>query len=169
MNNGLCGDPKALPAGDVGHSAHPDAVWALRLTVRPTPDAYVQSGVYEVNQGLYSDANFRSGWKFDSSRYSGVDIPAEAPGSLNLAPTHCPVNTSSVLGTTAPRHSRTSPTRSRPRAVPSYRSQTHTGNFQGWALGDQMLVRNRPGNDNRRRHRKITRTTLPTRISTSRR
>ena len=29
MNNGLCGDPKALPGGDIGHSAYPDAVWAL--------------------------------------------------------------------------------------------------------------------------------------------
>ena len=26
MNNGLCGDPKALPGGDIGHSAFPDAV-----------------------------------------------------------------------------------------------------------------------------------------------
>lgn len=27
MNNALCSDPKALPAGDIGHSAYPDAVW----------------------------------------------------------------------------------------------------------------------------------------------
>jgi len=31
---------------------HPDAVWALRIRVHPTPDTYVESGVYEVNQGL---------------------------------------------------------------------------------------------------------------------
>ena len=30
MNNALCGDPKALPGGDIGHSAYPDAVWAAR-------------------------------------------------------------------------------------------------------------------------------------------
>ena len=31
MNNALCGDPKALPAGDFGHSAFPDGVWAGRI------------------------------------------------------------------------------------------------------------------------------------------
>ncbi len=41
MNNGLCGDPKALPGGDIGHSAFPDAAWAARVRVRPTPDTYV--------------------------------------------------------------------------------------------------------------------------------
>src|SRR5271154_6018265 len=61
MNNALCGDPKALPGGDIGHSAFPDAVWAARVRVRPTPEIYVETGVYEVNQGLYSDAYYRSG------------------------------------------------------------------------------------------------------------
>ena len=41
MNNALCGDPKALPGGDIGHSAYPDAVWGGRIRVRPTPDTYV--------------------------------------------------------------------------------------------------------------------------------
>ncbi len=41
MNNGLCGDPKALPGGDIGHSAYPDAVWAARVRVRPTPQTYI--------------------------------------------------------------------------------------------------------------------------------
>ena len=35
MNNGLCGDPKALPGGDIGHSAYPDAVWAARMKASP--------------------------------------------------------------------------------------------------------------------------------------
>jgi carbohydrate-selective porin OprB len=38
MNNALCGDPKALPGGDIGHSAFRDAVWAGRVRVRPTSD-----------------------------------------------------------------------------------------------------------------------------------
>src|SRR5215469_16371044 len=79
MNNGLCGDPKALPGGDIGHSAYPEGVWALRVRVKPTSDTYVASGVYEVNQGLYTDKYFRSGWKwFDTSQDSGVYIPVEA-------------------------------------------------------------------------------------------
>ena len=77
MNNALCGDPKALPGGDIGHSAFPDAVWSARVRVRPIEEIYVETGIYEVNQGLYSDANFRSGFKFDSSRDSGVYVPVE--------------------------------------------------------------------------------------------
>ena len=41
MNNALCGDPKALPGGDIGHSAFPDAVWAGRVRVRPTATTYI--------------------------------------------------------------------------------------------------------------------------------
>jgi MFS family permease len=44
-NTALCGDPKALPGGDIGHSAFPDAVWGGRLRVRPTPDSYIEAGV----------------------------------------------------------------------------------------------------------------------------
>ena len=38
---------------------------------------YVTTGVYEVNQGLYSYANFRTGFKFDTSQDSGVYLPVE--------------------------------------------------------------------------------------------
>ena len=72
MNNALCGDPKALPGGDIGHSAFPDAVWAAHIRARPIKEFFVETGVYEVNQGLYSNANFRSGFKFDGSQDSGV-------------------------------------------------------------------------------------------------
>ena len=76
MNNVLCGDPKALPGGDIGHSAYPDGVWAGRVRVRPVADTFVVAGVYEVSQGLYGDI-FRSGWEFDSARDSGVYLPVE--------------------------------------------------------------------------------------------
>ncbi len=46
MNNVLCGDPKALPGGDIGHSAYPDGVWAGRVRVRPVADTFVVAGVY---------------------------------------------------------------------------------------------------------------------------
>ena len=51
LNNGLCGDPKALPGGDIGHSAYPDAAWAARVRVVPIPETYAKIGVYEVNTG----------------------------------------------------------------------------------------------------------------------
>jgi porin len=145
LNNGLCGDPKALPGGDIGHSAYPDAVWAARLKVRPTASTYVTAGVYEVNQGLYNYENFRSGFKFDTSQDSGVYLPVQLGwepvfGAAKL-PGHYAVgfgyDTSSgykdfgnVLATDG---------------VPGFSARTRTGNTQFWALADQMLLRQGDG------------------------
>ncbi len=147
MNNALCGDPKALPGGDIGHSAYPDAVWAARVRVRPTPTTYVQTGVYEVNQGLYSDANFRSGFKFDTSQDSGVYVPVEVAyepllGSAKL-PGHYKIgfgyDSSSTYKDFASALNATSNTNS---GAPVSR---RTGNTQTWVLVDQMLLRQGPG------------------------
>ena len=145
MNNALCGDPKALPAGDIGHSAYPDAVWAGRVRLRPTPDTSIATGIYEVNQGLYSDANFRTGFKFDTSQDSGVYLPVEIAWAPKLGPDGLPGhyklgfgydNSSTYKGFANPLAAA---------GVPGFTSQTRTGNVQGWALVDQMLARNAPG------------------------
>ncbi len=145
MNNGLCGDPKALPAGDIGHSAYPDAAWAARVRVRPTPDTYLETGVYEVNQGLYSDANFRTGFKFDSSQDSGVYIPVEAAWEPTLGSDKLPGHYKLGFGYDSSSTFKDFTNALAAAGVPGYTSQFHTGNFQGWALADQMLVRNGPG------------------------
>ena len=147
LNNALCGDPKSLPAGDIGHSAYPDAAWAMRIKVRPTPDTYVQSGVYEVNQGLYSNVNFRTGWKFDASQDSGVYIPVEAAWLPQLGPDALPGHYKLGFGYDTSSTFKDFTNSLAAASVPGYKAQTHTGNFQGWALFDQMLVRNRPGDD----------------------
>jgi len=147
MNNGLCGDPKALPGGDIGHSAYPDGVWALRARVRPTSDTYVESGVYEVNQGLYSDKYFRSGWKFDTSQDSGVYLPVEAAWQPKFGPSDLPGHYKLGFGYDTSSIYKPFTNALAAGGVPGYTTQTHTGNFQGWLLADQMLIRNRPGND----------------------
>jgi len=73
MNNMLCGDPKALPGGDIGHSAYPDGVWGGRVRVCPITDAYVVVGVYEVSQGLYGD-DWRTGFEFDEDVADGAAV-----------------------------------------------------------------------------------------------
>ncbi len=147
MSNALCGDPKALPGGDIGHSAFPDAVWAARVRLRPVPQVYVAAGLYEVNQGLYSDANFRSGFKLDGSQDSGVYVPLELAyephvGSARL-PGHYKVgvayDSSSTYRTFA---SALNATSDRSSGTPV---STHTGNTQAWLLVDQMLVRQGAG------------------------
>jgi porin len=144
MNNGLCGDPKALPGGDIGHSAYPDAVWAGRIQVRPIAETYIRVGVYEVNQALYTYPAYRSGFSFDNSRISGAYLPVELAWEpklgLDALPGHYKLgfgyDTSSgykdfrnVLATAA---------------VPGYSLHYRTGNTQVWALADQMLMRNGP-------------------------
>ena len=145
MNNGLCGDPKALPGGDIGHSAYPDAAWAVRARIKVMPELFLKTGVYEVNQGLYSDENFRTGFKFDTSQDSGVYLPVEivygpALGSAKL-PGHYKIgfgyDTSSTYTDFA---SALSPNAGKP-------APTHTGNTQTWALVDQMLLRQGPGDE----------------------
>jgi porin len=142
MNNVLCGDPKALPGGDIGHSAYPDGVWGGRVRVRPRPDIYFAAGVYEVSQGLYGN-DFRSGFEFDDAQNSGVYVPVEIgweprfgdsklPGHYRIGFGYDSSNTftyfSSALTTPA-----------------GAKAPTHSGNTQVWFLADQMLVRQGPG------------------------
>ncbi len=146
MNNSLCGNPKALPGGDVGFSSYPDAAWAARARLRPTPRTYVQFGVYEVNQGIYSNRNFRSGFKFDASQDAGVMLPIEAAWEPRFG-------TADLIGhyklgfayDTSRQVNFFAPTVGAPPALAAQQSERRTGNTQVWALADQMLVRNGPG------------------------
>jgi porin len=147
MNNDLCGDPKALPAGDIGHSAYPDAAWALRLHVRPTPDTSITTGVYEVNQGLYGYANFRTGFKFDSSQDSGVYLPIELAWTPELGTDKMPGHYKLGFGYDTSGGHKSFTNALAAASVPGYGLSSRTGNSQFWALADQMLVRNGPGDD----------------------
>ena len=48
MNNGIDGNPQALPV-NASFSAYPWASWAARLRVDPTPDWNAQLGIYQVS------------------------------------------------------------------------------------------------------------------------
>ena len=141
MNNGLCGDPKALPGGDIGHSAYPDAVWGGRVRVRPTPNTYVVTGVYEVNQDLYSQAD-SSGFEWGIPRDSGVYVPVQLGYEPKIGPDRMPGHYVVGFGYDS------SQFKSFADALPARLGQStapHTGNTQFWLLVDQMLVRNGPG------------------------
>ena len=146
MTNALCGDPKALPAGDIGHSAYPDGVWAARLRLRPTSQTYVEAGVYEVNQGLYSSKYFRNGFEFNTSQDSGVYIPVEVAWLPNLGQDSMPGHYKLGVAYDTSRGYKDFDSALIPSA-PGFSKQTHTGNVQVWGLADQMLVRNGPGSD----------------------
>lgn len=147
MNNALCGDPKALPGGDIGHSAYPDAVWAARVRARPTLTTYVQTGVYEVNQGLYGYANFRTGFKFDASQDSGVYVPVEVAYEPLVGAGKMPGHYKVGFGYDSSSNFKDFATALSATANTSTGAtlSTRTGNTQVWVLADQMVVRQKPG------------------------
>ena len=146
MNNALCGDPKALPGGDIGHSAYPDAVWSARVRVRPTPTTYVQAGVYEVNQGLYTYPNFRSGFKFDASQDSGVYVPVEVGYEPLVGAGKMPGHYKIGFGYDSSSNFKNFAAAANATANTSTGAtiSTRTGNTQVWVLVDQMVVRQGP-------------------------
>ena len=139
MNNDLCGDPKALPGGDIGHSAYPEAVWGGRIRVRPTADTYVTFGVYTVNQDLYGPRD-RSGFEFSEPRISGVYVPVQLGYTPRIGPDQLPGHYVIGFGYDTSRFNSW--------ALPASAGgqvSTHNGNTQFWILVDQMLMRNGPG------------------------
>lgn len=144
MNNMLCGDPKSLPGGDVGHSAYPDAVWAARLRVRSGPEFYIESGAYEANRGLYNYGSDRTGFKLDTSQDSGVYLPVEVGYEPTLGHDALPGHYKLGFGYDTSQFGMFTPTQS-PGGLPGSTTYTHRGNTQVWALADQMLLRHSKG------------------------
>ncbi len=138
MNNALCGDPKALPAGDLGHSAFPDGVWAGRIRVRPTADTYVETGVYEVNQGLYSNEYFGSGFQLNMSQDSGVYVPVEIAYEPSIGTDDLPGHYKIGFGYDSTQYSSF---QSALPAIPGEPAPGRAHNVQAWVLLDQMLLR----------------------------
>jgi porin len=145
MNNELCGDPKALPGGDIGHSAYPDAAWGTRVRAEPIPDTFIKIGLYEVNQGTYSNANFRTGFKFDDSQDSGVYVPVELGWEPKFGPDQMPGHYKLGFGYDSSSGYKDFANVLAADSVPGYTAQIRTGNTQVWALVDQMLARQGPG------------------------
>jgi porin len=142
MNNDLCGDPKALPGGDIGHSAFPDAVWAARLKLRPSSQTVLKVGVYEVNQGLYTDKYYRTGFRFDTSQDSGVYVPIEAAWEPAVGGDHLPGHYKVGVGYDTSGGHQDFGNVLAADGVPGYVAKVRTGALQIWVLADQMLVRN---------------------------
>jgi porin len=141
MNNALCGDPKALPGGDIGHSAFPDAVWGGRVRARPTPETYVTVGVYEVNHGLYSDVA-RTGFEFDVPGEAGVYVPVQVGYEPKLGKDGLPGHYVVGFGYDSSDFKSFSSALPASAGVPV---AVHHGNTQVWVLVDQILMRNGPG------------------------
>jgi porin len=56
MNNGIDGNPQALPV-NTQFSAYPWAVWAARVRVEPTPEWNAMIGIYQISDRIF-DRNY---------------------------------------------------------------------------------------------------------------
>ena len=143
INNSLCGNPKALPESDVGFSSYPDAVFFGRVRGRPTANTYIQVGVYEVNQNLYTYPEFRTGFHFDGSRDSGVMIPVEVAYEPLVGAQAMPGHYKLGFGYDTSTYNKYLTT---PASVLAGVGTNGTANKTGyWALADQMVLRTGPG------------------------
>jgi porin len=74
MNNGIDGNPQALPV-NTGFSSYPASVWGARLRVEPTPEWFGMAGVYQTTPtNLYTSHGLD--WRIGSS--DGVLFIAQA-------------------------------------------------------------------------------------------
>jgi porin len=61
MNNGIDGNPQALPV-NTQFSAYPWAVWAARVRVQPTDDTFAMFGIYQVSDRVFDRAYHGLDW-----------------------------------------------------------------------------------------------------------
>ncbi len=66
MNNGIDGNPQALPV-NTQFSAYPWAVWAARVRVDPTPEFNGQIGVYQISNRIFDRSYHGLDWSMRSN------------------------------------------------------------------------------------------------------
>ena len=146
MNNGLCGNPKALP-GEIGFSSYPDATWAGRIRVWPTLTTYVQFGAFEVSRYIYNYSHgFRSGFSWGTNGDTGVYLPIEAAWEPRFGRDQLPGHYKIGFGYDTSNYSDLFADASGSAAALTGRSyRFDRGRTQVWALFDQMLLRQGKG------------------------
>lgn len=139
QNNAMCGRPKGATENAFA-SAPPVGVWAFRAWARPSPDTYVQSGVYAAEKGLYHYGTNRSGFKFNGSWIQGVRIPAEfgwEPLRRGRLAGHYKIG--GVL-TTAPQTDMLRDAAGRPYVLSGLAPRQHRASYGAWFLADQKIM-----------------------------
>ncbi len=66
MNNGIDGNPQALPV-NTQFSAYPWAVWAARVRVEPTPEFNAMLGIYQVSDRIFNRNYHGLDWSMRSN------------------------------------------------------------------------------------------------------
>ena len=142
QNNAFCGNPKES-SDNYANSSYPDANWAFNVRVRPIDPFYLQTGIYFTQSNIYSVAdNFRSGWTIDASYISGEAFPVEVGWEPAFGPDHLPghYKVGFIYDNNSHRDQVTN--------APGLTALDGKGSTTAYALADQMLMRNGPGDTN---------------------
>ncbi len=148
-NNAFCGNPKAS-SDNFGFSSYPDANWAIRTRVRPVPTVYVQTGIYFNQSNIYNYAqNYRSGFTIDASYINGETFPLEIGWEPQFGPNKLPGHYKLGFWYDNDNH---------PSDLYNANGAPYPGSGLGaaqvkgetayYALADQMIMRNGPGDTN---------------------
>ena len=139
QNNAFCGNPK-ISSDNFANSSYPDANWAFNVRVRPVPEVYLQSGIYFSQSNIYNVAeNFRSGWTIDSSYINGEAFPVELGFEPAFGADHLPGHYK--VGFIYDNNSHNQ----QEFAATGLSGPQRKGSTTAYALADQMLMRNGPG------------------------
>lgn len=139
LNNGLCGNPKELPGGDLGFSAWPDSTLGARVRGRPTESTYIQVGLFGVDPFLYGNVHDRDGFDIDPSQYNGFEVPVEVAWEPKFGQNSLPGHYKLGFGYDS------APYPSFLGGAPGSAGANEKGRVQFWVLADQMLLRQGDG------------------------
>ncbi len=129
QNTGFCTHPLNLPNSS-GWTDYPTGKWGGSIKYLPTPNAYIEAGIYDVNPTYATKAN---GLKTSLSGSTGALIPLELEVTSAFGPDALPghfkfggyYDTSSVKNAAD---------------VTSGEDEMQTGRYGVYVLADQMLV-----------------------------
>ena len=139
-----CGVPRAI-ANANGFTNGPNSGWGGRVRVRPTPEFYISTGLYEVRP---SQPGGPAGFDWGFNKDSGVAVPIEIGwepllGRHNLSG-HYKLG---VVHDTSDYVDLYQNDLGQPIAFSTLPGRTHNGRDTFWIMADQMIWRHGPNNN----------------------
>jgi len=140
QNNSMCGRPKSFTDNPYV-AAYPAGEWGFRMRGRPTRYTYVQTGVYFAENGIYQNAQHRTGFKFNGANIKGQIAPVELGwepsfGPRKALPGHYKIGAQLISAPTADNFY---DTRDRPYAATRKSAMQHDKTWNAWLEADQKI------------------------------
>lgn len=99
MNNGIDGNPQALPV-NTGFSCYPSSTWGARVRIDPTPEFYAMAGIYQTSP-RYGNRGYH-GLNWEMRDGDGVILLAQAGWTPEFFKEPVPVDSGAEKSASAP-------------------------------------------------------------------